>query len=404
MTFFTGAVEGEASRLDQSWSSFERCTGIRVVQEPALDESALRARAAHGDAPDLALTPSPGTVADLVHQADGNGDRPLAAPSTVSDNVDRYWNHAFRTYGSVDGILYAAPLGASPKSLVWYSPKRFQKLGYTVPTTWNQLITLSRRIAASGSARPWCGGIGAGSATGWPATDWLEQIVLGEFGGRVYDDWITHKIKFASPQIEAAMEHLAGWMKNGEFVNGGWGGIRSVATTNFVSAGRPILDGTCFMLQQASYYTAQWQTFDPNVTIGPAGDIYAFYLPAINPKISTRIVGGGEFVLAFSDRPEVRAFQTYLSSPEWASSRAALGGWTTANSGVPLDLYTDPIERLSATYLADPDALFRFDASDLMPPEVGFDAEWKQLTAWFAQDKPTREVLEAIDAAWPTSP
>jgi alpha-glucoside transport system substrate-binding protein len=75
----------------------------------------------------------------------------------------------------------------------------------------------------------------------------------------------------------------------------------------------------------------------------------------------------------------------------------------SANNGVPLDDYTDAISKLSAQYLTDPNALFRFDASDLMPAAVGSGAEWTQLTAWFAENKPTKDVLDAIDAAWPSS-
>jgi len=79
-----------------------------------------------------------------------------------------------------------------------------------------------------------------------------------------------------------------------------------------------------------------------------------------------------------------------------------LGGWASANSGVPLDAYTDPIQLLSAKLMTDKTATFRFDASDMMPGAVGSGEEWKQLTAWFAADKPTADVLSAIDAAWPS--
>ena len=106
---------------------------------------------------------------------------------------------------------------------------------------------------------------------------------------------------------------------------------------------------------------------------------------------------------AFSDKPEVQAFQTFLSSAEFATEKVKQGGWVSANSGVPLDAYTDNISKLSAQYLTKSDATFRFDASDLMPAAVGAGEEWKQLTAWFAEDKPTDQVLNAIDAAWPAS-
>ena len=116
------------------------------------------------------------------------------------------------------------------------------------------------------------------------------------------------------------------------------------------------------------------------------------------------VVGGGEFVAAFADRSEVAAVQAYLSSAEFATSKAALGTWVSANSGVPMDTYAEgSIDQLSAQYLTDLGGTFRFDASDLMPAAVGAGAEWTEMTAWFAEDKPTAEVLKAIDAAWPAS-
>jgi alpha-glucoside transport system substrate-binding protein len=116
------------------------------------------------------------------------------------------------------------------------------------------------------------------------------------------------------------------------------------------------------------------------------------------------VVGGGEFVTAFSDRPEVQAVQTYLASPDFHTNKAALGNWVSANSGVPLDTYAaDSIDQLSAEFLTNPNGIFRFDASDLMPAAVGAGAMWTEMTAWFAEDKPTSEVLADIDAAWPAS-
>ena len=98
---------------------------------------------------------------------------------------------------------------------------------------------------------------------------------------------------------------------------------------------------------------------------------------------------------AFSDRPEVQAVQSYLASPDFHTNKAALGNWVSANSGVPLDTYAaGSIDQLS---------IFRFDASDLMPAAVGAGAMWTEMTAWFAEDKPTSEVLADIDAAWPAS-
>ena len=64
--------------------------------------------------------------------------------------MDKYWNPAWKTYGSVNGTFYAAPLGANMKSFVWYSPAVFAEKGYTVPTTWDELFALSDKMVADG--------------------------------------------------------------------------------------------------------------------------------------------------------------------------------------------------------------------------------------------------------------
>lgn len=395
VTMFASIISPESDSLQKSWDEFSNCTGIKISYEGSNDfESQLPVRVQGGNAPDLAVIPQPGLLKQMVQTGK------VAKPSNdVVTNVDKYWAPAWKTYGSVDGQFYAAPMSANMKSLVWYSPKAFKDGGYTVPTTWADLMSLSAKIASDGKAKPWCGGIGSGTATGWPATDWLEEIVLGQSGGDVYDKWISHEIKFDSPEIRQAMQTLQGWMLNPAWVNAGFGDVKTIATTTFQDAGKPILTGKCYMLQQASFYRAQWAK---GTTIGPDKDVFAFYLPPVNPSIKTPVVGGGEFITAFADRPEVQAVQAYLSTPEWASSRVKTApGWVSANNGVDVGLYTDPLDALSAKALSDTSGTFRFDASDLMPAAVGAGQEWKSMTAWFAQGQSIDKVVKDIDAAWP---
>jgi alpha-glucoside transport system substrate-binding protein len=85
-------------------------------------------------------------------------------------------------------VFYGAPFGASSKSLVWYSPAQFKKLGVTIPTTWAEMDAIAAKFKAAG-ANPWCAGIESGAATGWPATDWIEQMVLREVGPKKYNAW-----------------------------------------------------------------------------------------------------------------------------------------------------------------------------------------------------------------------
>ncbi len=399
VSIFTSIVAPQQSLFEQSWKEFETCTGIDIVYEGSDQfEAQLFARIAVGNPPDIAFIPRPSLLAELVA-----GGGPVPASQDTVFNADTYWNPEWKSYGTVNGTFYAAPLGSHMNSFVWYSPKTFAANGYAIPTTWDELWALSDQMVADGLVKPWCGGLEAGSQTGWPSTDWLEEIMLRMFGGEVYDQWVSHELDFDSPQVTAAMDVLAGWMKNANYVNGGFGDVQTIATTPFQEAGRSILNGECGMLQQSNLYASTWGELQVGATIGPDGDVYAFYIPVINNMVAPQpVVGDGEFVTAFSDRPAVAAVQSYLSSAEFATSKVSLGTWVSANNGVLLDTYAEgSIDKLAAQYLTDMGGTFRFDASELMPAVVGAGAMLTEMTQWFALGTPTAEVLQAIDAAWP---
>jgi len=384
----------ENSKYVAALIPFEDCTGITVNWNGSNDfEAQLPVRVQGGTAPDIAMIPQPGLLQAMV--ATG---KVVKAPAQTLANVNKYWSAGWKGYGTVNGVFYAAPNSANNKSLVWYSPKQFKKNGYTVPTTWAQMIALSDKMAAKKQIA-WCGGLGSGTATGWPGTDWLEEIVLRTQGASVYSDWISHKVKFSDPQIIAAFNQVASWMKNPKYV----GNVSAIATTTFQNAGMGIPTGKCNMLQQASFYAAQYPA---NVKVSPTGDVWAYYLPGINPAVKTPVEGGGEFFAAFNSNAATQEVQNYLSSPQWAIQRIKSagpgGGWLSANNGVPASTYTNQLDALSAKYLSDKNSTFVFDASDAMPAAVGAGAEWTELTNWFT-GKSTADVAAAIDAAWPTN-
>jgi alpha-glucoside transport system substrate-binding protein len=395
VTIFGSILSPESDSLNKSWAQFDSCTGIKIKYTGSNTfESDLPVKVNGGNAPNLALIPQPGLLAQMVQA--GAVKKPPA--QTVSNEAA--WSDSWKQLGSVNGTFYATPMSANMKSLVWYSPSYFKAHNYTVPTTWADLMSLSGKIAAANNgAKPWCGGISSGTASGWPATDWLEEAVLGTYGGQVYDDWISHKVKFTDPKIEDAMKTVAGYMQNPAWVNGGYGSVKTIATTTFQNAGLPILKNKCAMLQQASFYEAQWPK---GTKVAQDGDVFAFYLPAVSTSVSTPVEGGGEFITAFSNSAATQAVQNYLSSPAWINSRIKVApGWVSANQKADQSLYTDPIDQLSAKYLADPKATFRFDASDAMPAAVGSGAEWKAMVDWFGSGKSIDAVAKQIDAAWP---
>lgn len=394
---YTTIVAPEDKPFIESFKPWEECTGATVKYEGSKEfEAQLGVRINSGSPPDIAFMPQPGLLARLAQDTGAV----VPAPEQVVANVDANWSEDWKNYGTVDGTFYAAPLGANLKSFVWYSPSAFSDAGYEVPTTFDEMMALSDEIAATGD-KPWCAGIGSGDATGWPATDWLEDVVLHSQGPEVYDQWINHDIPFNDPQITEALGTVGSVLKNEKYVNGGLGEVQSIATTEFTDAGLPILDGTCFLHRQASFYQANWPE---GTDVSEDGDVFAFPWPTMNPDVGEAAVGGGEFVAAFDDRPEVAALQTYLSSAEWANIKAKVSGpgWVSSNLNLDVENLKSPVDKLVAEQFQNPDLTFRFDASDLMPAEVGSAAEWKALTDWIARPATTdQETVDKIEAAWP---
>jgi len=394
VSVYTSILAPEDATQKDSYKLFTTCTGAEVNYEGSDQfETQLVVRVKAGNAPDIAYIPQPGLLSTVV-----SSGKVVEAPDQAAENVDKWFGEDWKNYGTVDGTFYAAPLGANVKSFVWYSPKMFADNGWAVPETWDDMLALSDDIAATG-IKPWCAGIESGEATGWPATDWLEDAVLRDAGADVYDQWVAHDIPFNDPAIAGALDRVGGILKNDAYVNGGYGDVSSIATTAFQDGGLPILDGDCALHRQASFYAAQWPE---GTDVTEDGDVFAFYLPTTNDANGKPVLGGGEFVTAFDDRLEVQAFQTYLSTDVWANEKAIatpLGGWVSANTGLLIDNLVSPIDQLSAETLQDPDAVFRFDGSDQMPSAVGAGSFWKEMTAWITGES-TSDALDNIESSW----
>jgi len=389
----------EADRLVESWADFETCTGISVDYQGSSEfEAQIAVLAEGGNAPDVGIVPQPGLLQRLAV-----GGWLIPASEAVEANVDEWWSEDWKQYGTHDGTFYAAPLMASIKGYVWYSPAEFEEKGYEVPETLDDLTALSEEIAGEGEHKPWCVGLESGDATGWPGTDWVEDYVLRLHGPEVYDQWVTHEIPFNDPRIAEAFDAVGEYLKNDEMVNGGIGDVSTQITEAFQTAGLPILDGECSLHHQASFYETFWnpEGGDEN-TVEPEGTVWAFLLPPVEAGGGLNVTGGGEFPVAFRDAEEVEAFRAYLSSDTWANNRVGLGGVISANKGLDPEVASSELLTQSIEILQDPETTFRFDGSDLMPGAVGADSFWKGIVEWVGgQD--TQQVLNTIEASWPAS-
>ncbi len=397
VTVYGTIQDTEAELLEQSWADWEAENDIDIQYEGSKEfEAQIATRAQGGTAPDLAIFPQPGLLADLASR-----DYVQPAPEGVAANVADYWSDDWAAYGTVNDTLYGAPLMASVKGFVWYSPSEFEENGWAVPETYDELLDLTAEMQGTLGGPVWCAGFGSDAATGWPGTDWVEDLVLRQAGPEVYDQWVKHEIPFTDPAIADAFNAVGDILLDPNYVNAGFGDVKSINSTPFGDAARALGEGTCHLHHQASFYDGFIQDPDNgNATVGPDADIWAFILPGVEAG-APAVTGGGEIVAAFSNDADTVKVQEFLSSPEWANSRVSLGGVISANNGLDPANASSPILQEAIKLLQDPNTTFRFDASDLMPGVVGAGTFWTGMVDWI-NGKSTEEVLATIDASWPS--
>jgi alpha-glucoside transport system substrate-binding protein len=383
-------VDVEADRLIASWADFATCTGIEVNYQGSRDfEGNIAQLAEGGNAPDIGIVPQPGLVSLLAT----NGFL-KPAPAEVEANVDEFWSPDWKAYSTIDGTFYGAPMLASVKGYIWYSPAEFEEKGYEIPASIPELMELSQTIADEGDHLPWCAGLESGDATGWPGTDWIEDFVLRQSGPEVYDQWVNHEIPFNDPQIVAAFDAAGEVLKNPDFID-----TESLLATNFADGGLPILDGTCSLHHQASFYEVNW---GDDVDVAPDGDVYAFLMPPMEEGDPIAVTGGGETVVAFETSDAITAVLAHMSTDTFANLRVEQGGSISANNGVDPSLASSDLLRDSIAILQDPEATFRYDGSDLMPGAVGSNSFWKGIVGWVSGDS-SKDTVDSIESSWPAS-
>lgn len=392
--------ESEAGALQQVLGAWGDENGVDVTYLGDADwEANINVQVEGGNAPDISIFPQPGKLADFAR---AGSIVPLADDAVAATTEN--WSEAFNSFANVDGVQYGVPVKADLKSLVWYQPSRFEADGYTVPTTFDEFTALVDEITAAGGTKALCVGIESGQATGWTFTDWVEDMVLRQHGADVYDQWVNHEIPFNDPQIVESMQTVLDlFSEDNVYANSG-----TIAATAFQDNGQPLVDGDCYMHRQASFYSA----FIPEGTAfadGSEGAVDVFYFPDINGDAP--VLGAGTFASAFNERPEVHELLAYMSSPEYAEARQvaqqelkgggdALSGFLSAAIGQDPSVY-QPLEQSFLDILASAE-IVRFDASDLMPADVGAGTFWTEGTAAVNGDKTAQEAADAIEASWPS--
>ena len=392
----TGTWTGfEKEKVDEVFRYFEEATGATVEYSGSDSfEQDIVISARSGSAPNIAIFPQPGLAADMASQ----GYLTPLDPS-VGDFVRE--NYAAGE-SLVDLATYAGPEGEENlygifyridlKSLVWYNPITFDEFGFDVPESMEELKELTEDMADEGLT-PWCLGLGAGAATGWPATDWVEEMMLRLHSPDVYDQWVSNEIPFDDPQVVEAIEEFGWFAKNDDYINGG---AEAAATTDYRDSpsGLFTIPPECGMLRQASFVTA---FFPDDAEMGENIDF--FYFPAFEEKDLGNPVLGAGTLFTITDPSEgatkmIEFLELPLAHEIWANQ----GAFLSPHSGLNPETYQTDTQRQQSEIIQEA-TTFRFDASDLMPSEIGAGAFWTGMVDYVTGSE-AADVAADIQARW----
>ena len=374
---------------------FEAATGATIAYSGSDSfEQQIVIETEAGSPPNIAIFPQPGLAADLAGRGllsslgseTGDWIRENYAAGQSWVDLGTYANSAGES--ELFGFFYKVDV----KSLVWYVPENFEDAGYEVPETMEELKALTDQIVADGET-PWCIGLGSGGATGWPATDWVEDMMLRTQPPDVYDGWVDNSIKFTDERVVNAIEEYGYFARNDDYVAGG---MAAVSSTDFRDSPKGMFASPpqCYMHRQASFIPS---FFPEGTEIGVDADF--FYFPSYESmELGRPVLGAGTLFAITSDSEAARAYINFLQTPIAHEVWMAQKGFLTPHLGVNTATYSDEtLKRLGDILLNA--TTFRFDGSDLMPGPVGAGVFWTGIVE-YTDGADAAEVAAEIQGVW----
>ena len=380
----------EQKSFEQVAAVFEEQTGAEVTFTSTGDDIAtvIGTRIQGGDPPDVAILPQPGLLKDFAGR-----DALTPLNEDVGGAVDENYAPVWKELGTVDGDLYGVWFKAANKSTVWYRPDAFEQAGVETPATWDELVERAGTLADSG-AKPFA----VAGGDGWTLTDWFENVYLRVAGPEKYDQLATHELPWTDPTVITTLEKLAEVWGDPRLLAGG---AQGALQTSFPQSVTKVFGTKEAAMVYEGDFVAGVISAETEATVGEDAQFFPF--PAVDGS-DPAVVGGGDVAVLMEDSEAGQAFMEFLAGPEAPAVWVGLGGFTTPNQNVDLGDYPDDISRQVAEQLVEAET-FRFDLSDLAPPEFGgtpSQGMWQILQDFLrdpSQPQQTAQKLEQAAAA-----
>ncbi len=348
----------------------------------------LTLRVEGGNPPDVAI---PAEVGLFQQFASEGLLTPLSACSGLEDLIRDNYPEAFVDLGTVDGELYGFFMKADTKGTIWYNPAFFDENDLDpldADASFDDLVSLSEQIASDTDVPPWSIGMEQAEASGFPGTDWIQQIILNELGEDVYDGLIDGSVEWTDEQVREAWEMFGEIaLGDGFTVQGGGSGINATAA---MASSYPPFESppTAAMVYLGGFAAGFIEDQFPDAQPGQDFDFFPFP--------GGKVTGGANIVYAFNDDPTTCSFLTHLASADAQQIWVDIGGFTSVNSEVSLDAYPDDVARAQAQQLLDAET-FRFDLDDAIGGDVQA-AIFQGVTQYLSNPGQLESILESIQA------
>ncbi|MEU1492902.1 carbohydrate ABC transporter substrate-binding protein [Streptomyces sp. NPDC005776] len=329
-----------------------------TYQGTAATREVLLAEVQAGNPPDIAILPG---VGELVEYADEGRLRSLEG-LYEPEEYGNPWQPAAK-----DIAHRWVPLKADLKSIVWY------------------------RDGQAPAPRPaplasWCVGMGDDGASGWPGSDWIEDLILQRAGPVLYARWATGDLEWTDARVADAWTIWAGMLAG----DPSRAGDMLLADHRGPAGGHGLLfGGGCGLEHQGSFARAFYgdrsgrAAFEDSASLLPGGP-YTLKAHEVSADFAA-LFGGGD-----AAREVIRRLASRDTQEDWGRK----GGVFSPNAAVPPR--KGAVDEEVSRRLADQRVPLCLDASDVMPAAVR-DAFYEAVLLTMAHPaEPVRPRLEDI--------
>ncbi|MEU6551284.1 ABC transporter substrate-binding protein [Streptomyces sp. NPDC046915] len=337
VTLLANWTLGDAKKFEDAvLVPFEKRHHIHVdYQGSSAESQVLSADVEAGTPPDVVVLTGPGELASYYRQ----GKLKRIDGLIPKDGFGTSWTPTF------DGGVYWFPLKADLKSIVW-SPRSMSD---------------EQRADAARQPRQWCLGMGSGATSGWPGTDWIEDILLQQAGWRTYQRWALGQLSWNSKEVKKAWNTWHGLVGAGDEKVVGRALVTSYRDASARAARKP---PQCSLEHQASFVGTEDAWKDGKGKYGPSSPLLTGKAGSGSWEVS------GDLVALLHETPQTRELIRYLASAEAQQAWSSVETGFSVNNEVDVNTYKGAQRRLLAATLLDRGAVHCFDASDAMPPSV----------------------------------